>query len=89
MGAQGFAFGKDPFVARHELSATHKTDVPLDAMDITVSIKRGRIAHGADNSYFVGPIHKNKLLIRDNVPGPDAPMRRRIFLTFLTANMGR
>jgi len=31
MGAQGFAFGKDPFVARHELSATHKTDVPLGA----------------------------------------------------------
>ena len=89
MGAQRSAFGKDPFAARHELSATHKTDVPLGAMGMTVPIERGRIARGADNGYFVGQIHTNKLLIRDNVPGPDAPMRRRISLTFLTANMGR
>jgi hypothetical protein len=61
MGAQGSVFRKDPFAAWHELSVTHKTDVPLGAIvDMTVFIERGRIARGADNTYFVGSIHKSK-----------------------------
>ena len=89
MGAQGSAFGKDPFAARHELSVTHKTDVPLGAMDMTVPIERTGIARGTDNVHLVGQIHKNKLLIRGNLPGPVAPLRQRNSPTFLTENMGR
>ena len=63
MGAHGSAFGKDPFAARHELSVIHKTDVPLGVIvDMTASMEREGIARGADNAYFVGPIHKSKLL---------------------------
>jgi len=40
MGARKSAFGKDPFMARHELPVAHETEVPLNAMDMTIFIER-------------------------------------------------
>jgi hypothetical protein len=61
MGAQRSVFGKDPFAARHELSVTHKINVPLAAVDMTVFIERGGIARRADDVYPVDPVHKGRL----------------------------